>query len=166
VFSLNALEKWRLVQFCKQHEIDIQEIDNEASYEANKQHIEQFIQKTPEDLAKEYGRMLAIMDKEISLSERYGVIPESEDQPLLIFKTVVLIKARSLNLVKAFLKPFEKNLEFYERRYLAITAQITETTTIIQHLESRGVKVQFIGRSLVYQAVWQYVDGQGWRKIV
>jgi hypothetical protein len=163
---LNALEKWRLHLYCKQHEIDFQEIDDEISYDANKQHLEQFIQKTPEQLAKEYGRILSIMEKEISIGETYGVIPESEEQPLLMHKSVFLLKARSINLVKAYLKPYEKNLQFFKRSYLVITAQITETTTIIQSLENRGVKVDLVGRSIVYQRVWQYVDGQGWRKTV
>ena len=151
--------------FCKQHEIDVQEIDNEISYDANKQHLEQFVQKTPEQLAKEYGKILSIMEKEISIGETYGVIPESEEQPLLIHKSVFLLKARSINLVKAYLKPYEKNLQFFRRSYLVITAQITEITAIIQLLEAKGVKVQFVGSSMVYQRVWQYVDGQGWRKI-
>jgi hypothetical protein len=166
VFILNALEKWRLKLICEKFSIDIQEIDNEISYDANKQHLEQFIQKSPEDLAKEYGRILSIMEKEISIGETYGVIPESEEQPLLMHKSVFLLKARSINLVKAYLKPYEKNLQFFKRSYLVVTAQITETTTIIQTLENRGVKVDLVGRSMVYQRVWQYVDGQGWRKTV
>jgi len=163
---LNALEKWRLVQFCKQYEIDVQEIDDTVSYDANKQHLEQFVQRSPEDLAKEYGRILEIMEKETTIEQRYGVIPESEEQPLLVFKTVVLLKARSLTLVKAYLKPYEKNLRFFKRSYLVITAQITETTAIIRSLEDRGVKVSLVGRSMVYQRVWQWIGPlHGWCKI-
>jgi hypothetical protein len=163
---LNSLEKWRLKLYCKTHGLDYQEIDDEVSYDANKQHLEQFVQKSPEDLAKQYGRILEIMEKEVSLSERYGVIPESEEQPLLMHKSVFLLKARSINLVKAYLKPYEKNLQFFKRSYLVITAQITEATTIVQELENRGVKVQFVGRSMVYQRVWQWLPGLGWRKTV
>jgi len=166
VFSLNPLEKWRLHIYCKQHGIDYQEIDDTASYDANKQHLEQFVQKSPEDLAKEYGRVLEIMDKEVSIGERYGVIPESEDLPLLFFKTVVFVRTRSVNLLKAQLEPFTKNLQWFKRSYLVITAQINETATIIQTLENRGLKVQVVGSSMVYQRVWQYIDGQGWRKTV
>lgn len=165
MFSLNALEKWRLKLICEKFGIDIQEIDDEISYDANKQHLQQFIQKSPEQLAKEYGRILNIMEKEISIGETYGDIPESEEQPLLIHKSVFLVKARSINLVKAYLKPYEKNLQFFKRSYLVVTAQITETTAIMQSLENRGVKVKFVGRSMVYQRVWQWIPSQGWRKI-
>jgi len=167
-FSLNALEKWRLVQFCKQHEIDPQEIDNEVSYYENKQHLEQFVHKSPEDLAKEYGRILEVMEKEISLEQRYGVkqpYGETQEPALILFKTVVLFEARSVNLVKAYLKPYEKNLQFFKRSYIVITAQISETAAIIQRLEDKGVKVEFVGRSTVHQRVWSFVPGIGWRKI-
>lgn len=150
--------------YCKQHGLDIQEIDDEASYNANKQHLEQFVQRSPEDLAKQYGKVLELMDKEISLSERYGVIPESEEQLLLLFKSVVHIVTRSLVLLKADLKPFEKQVKFYGR-HIEITAQITETATIIQHLEERGVKMQFVGSSMVHQRVWQWLPSLGFRKI-
>jgi len=167
---LNALEKWRLVQFCKQHGLDIMEIDDTVSYDANKQHLETFIQKSPEDLAKEYGRILEVMEKEINIEQRYGVkqpYGEAQEPALILFKTVLLVKARSVNLVKAYLKPYEKNLQFFKRSYIVITAQITETTTIIQNLEDRGVKVTLVGRSMVYQKAWQWL-GQlhGWHKTV
>lgn len=166
MFSLNALEKWRLKLICEKFSIDIQEIDDSITYDENKKHLNEFVQRSPEDLAKEYGRILSIMEKEISTSERYGVIPESEEQPLLMHKSIFLLKARSINLVKAYLKPYEKNLQFFKRSYLVITAQITETTTIIQTLENRGVKVDLVGRSMVYQKVWQWIPSQGWRKTV
>lgn len=163
---MNALEKWRLKLICEKFSIDIQEIDDSITYDENKKHLNEFVQRSPEDLAKEYGRILSIMEKEISTSERYGVIPESEEQPLLMHKSIFLLKARSINLVKAYLKPYEKNLQFFKRSYLVITAQITETTTIIQTLENRGVKVDLVGRSMVYQKVWQWIPSQGWRKTV
>ena len=166
MFSLNSLERWRLKLFCKQHDLDVQEIDSSINYYENMEHLNKFVSKSPEQQANEYGRIYEIMEKEISVSERYGVIPESEEQPLLMHKSVFLLKARSINLVKAYLKPYEKNLQFFKRSYLVITAQITETTTIIQTLENRGVKVDLVGRQMVYQKTWQYVDGQGWRKTV
>jgi len=166
VFSLNPLEKWRLKLYCKTHGLDIQEIDDEASYDANKQHLEQFVQKSPEDLAKQYGRILEVMEKEIGLGERYGVIPESEEQPLLLFKTVVFVRTRSVNLVKAQLEPYSKNIAFFKRSYIVITAQIMETATIIQTLEAKGFRAQVVGSSMVYQRVWQWLPGLGWRKTV
>jgi len=162
---LNALEKWRLKLFCEKHEIDIHELDDSINYYENMKHLNEFVSKTPEDLAKEYGKILNIMEKEISVEQRYGNIPESDEQPLLLFQSVVFFKARSINLVKAYLKPYEKNLQFFKRTYLVITAQITETTTIIQALENKGVRVRFLGRLMKYQRVWQFVADQGWRKI-
>jgi len=166
VFSLNPLEKWRLKLYCKTHGLDYQEIDDEASYEANKQHLEQFVQKSPEDLAKQYGKVLEIMDKEIGLGERYGLKPDAEEEPFLMFKTVVFVRTRSVNLVKAKLEPFSKNLQWFKRSYLVITAQKMETTTIIQTLEAKGLRVQVVGSSTVYQRVWQWLPGLGWRKNV
>jgi len=146
------------------------EIDDSISYDENKKHLETFVQKSPEDLAKEYGRILSVMEKEISIEQRYGVkqsYGESQETALILFKTVVLLKARSVNLVKAYLKPYEKQLQFFKRSYLVITAQISETTTIIQDLEDRGVKVTLVGRSMVYQRAYQWL-GQlhGWRRTV
>jgi len=166
VFSLNPLEKWRLKRFCQQHGLDLHEVDDSINYSENIKHLEQFVQKSPEDLAKQYGRILDIMEKEISLAERYGVIPESEDKPLLLYKTVVFVKSRSVNLLKAHLEPYSKNIEWFKRSYLVITAQINETTTIIQALEQKGVRISLVGRSMVYQRVWQWLPGLGWRKTV
>jgi len=155
---------------CEKFNIDIMEIDDSISYDENKKHLETFVQKSPEDLAKEYGRILSVMEKEISIEQRYGVkqsYGESQETALILFKTVVLLKARSVNLVKAYLKPYEKQLQFFKRSYLVITAQISETTTIIQDLEDRGVKVTLVGRSMVYQRAYQWL-GQlhGWRRTV
>jgi len=152
--------------YCKQHGIDYYEVDEDITYSDNMRHLEQFVQKTPEDLAKQYGRILEMMDKEIGLGERYGVIPESEEQPLLFFKTVVFVRTRSVNLLKAQLEPFSKNIQWFKRSYLVITAQITEIATILQTLEAKGLLVQVVGSSIVYQRVWAFVPGQGWRKTV
>jgi len=152
--------------FCKQHGLDVQEVDDTVSYGANMKHLNEFVQKTPEDLAKQYGRILEIMDKEVSLSERYGAIPESDEEPFLLYKTVLLVRTRSVNLLKAHLEPYSKNIRWFKRSYLVITAQINETHSIIQQLEGKGVKVEFVGRSMVYQRVWSWIPGQGWRKNV
>ena len=61
---MNALEQWRLKSFCKQHEIDYQEIDDSINYYENMKHLNEFVQRSPEELAKEYGRILSIMEKE------------------------------------------------------------------------------------------------------
>jgi len=166
VFSLNALEKWRLHFYCKRHGIDYQEIDDGISYSENMKHLNEFVPKSLEDVAKQYARIYEIMDKEIGLGERYGVIPESEETPFLMFRTVVFVRTRSVNLLKAQLEPFNKNIAFFKRSYLVITAQVRETATIIQTLEAKGVKVQFVGCSMVYQRVWQWLPGLGWRKTV
>jgi len=161
---LNALEKWRLRLYCKLHGIDYQEIDNSLTYHENKQHLETFRKSSLEELAKQYGAVYERMQKEIPESQRYGVIPESEEEPVLIYKTVVYIVTRSLVLLKSQLSQFEKQVRFFGS-YAEITAQITETAEIIQRLEQKDVKVSLIGRSMVYQRAWQYIDGQGWRKI-
>jgi len=166
VFSLNALEKWRLKLYCKLHGIDYYEVDEDITYSDNMRHLEQFVQKSPEDLAKQYGRILEIMEKETGLAERYGVIPESEETPFLLFKTVVFVRTRSVNLLKAKLEGYSKNIEWFKHSYLVITAQKIETATIIQTLEAKGLRVQVVGSSMVYQRVWQFIPGQGWRKTV
>jgi len=151
--------------YCKLHEIDYQEIDSSLTYHENKQHLETFTKSSLEELAKQYGHVYEVMEKEIPIAERYGVIPASEEEPALIHKTVIHITTRSMVLLKSHLARFDKQVRFFGS-YAEITAQITETTAIIQHLEAKGVKVQFVGSSMVYQKVWQYIDGQGWRKTI
>jgi len=165
VFSLNALDKWRLRLYCKLHGIDFQEIDDGISYSENMKHLKEFVPKSLEDLANEYARIYKVMEKETSEAERYGVIPASEEQPLLIYKTVLYLVTRSMLKVKSHLEPFVDYVKFFGR-YIEVTAQITETTIIMQTLEAKGVKVQFVGRSMVYQRVWSFVPGIGWRKNV
>jgi len=161
---LNALEKWRLRIYCKLHDIDYQEIDNSLTYYENKQHLETFNKSSLEELAKQYGAVYDRMEKAIPIAERYGIIPESEEDPALVYRTVVYVVTRSLVLLKSHLSQFDKQLKFFGN-YLEITAQITETTTIMQALEQKGAKISIVGRAMVYQRTWQYIDGQGWRKI-
>jgi len=54
--KMNSLVSWHLKKFCKQHEIDVHEIDNTLTYGENKRHLEEFTIRSLEELAQVYGK--------------------------------------------------------------------------------------------------------------
>ena len=97
--TMNHLTLWYLKRFCERHEIDVHEIDNTLSHGENKSHLEGFLMRTPEELAKEYGRISNIMNEEIPLNKKKETakkqwIPrESKQKWVTISKTHIEIHA-------------------------------------------------------------------------
>jgi len=60
---MNPLTSWHLKRFCEKHEIDVHEIDSTLTHAENKEHLETFIQRSLEDLAKQYGNTTDTMEE-------------------------------------------------------------------------------------------------------
>jgi len=94
--KMNPLALWRLKQFCEQHELDVQEIDNTLSYAENKHHLQGFIMRTPEKLAEVYGKSPFIeqasknlLKKPTTIKKKWIPFP-SKQQWITISKTHIV----------------------------------------------------------------------------
>jgi len=72
---VNALQLYRLRDFCEANELDDALIDEAISYSENMDYLESLIVRDIADLVDEYAKTYAEMDRELPLADRY-VIPE------------------------------------------------------------------------------------------
>jgi len=87
----NPLVSWHLTRFCKQHEIDVHEIDNTLTYGENKEHLEGFTIKSLEELAEKYGR--TVIEEPKTETRKKWVLREPKQKWITISKTHIEISS-------------------------------------------------------------------------
>lgn len=83
---MNALQKWRLERFCREHEIDTHEIDDELSYSENMNHLNTLVPEfmnVDDRMGDWYAALEQHLDlhllEEIIMALRLGKGPKPED---------------------------------------------------------------------------------------
>jgi len=155
---LSPLQKYQLEQFCREHGLDTQLIDDSLTYEENKKFLESLL-TIDEAFDDRLAKSMMEWYKSRDLGELYGIsedILESSEIPLLIFRFYVKYPRRLKGVIKVRISEHTKHVEFFDG-YIIIKGQIKEIYEVINILPPY---LRIVGRDMKYNPDWQFISGR------
>jgi hypothetical protein len=162
ILPLNALQKRRLLEYCKKHGIDFMEIDSSLSYAEALSHLKALTPSTIDEISETWAKSLEDYEENVSLSDLYGVPYEAHDaaKPVITLKVYVKINRNTLTVARNRLKKHAKNVKFMFRQYVAIQGQPNEVFNILSKIEDLRPRV--LRKTVKHNSAYAYLPGFGW----
>lgn len=180
--TLKPLQLWYLRNFCDQHNIDYQEIDDSLTYSENMEHLNELAGFELDGQMEQWQSQEEFYDS-VSLEEQGG-LPQVDQIPIVPFYSLVYFKRREITRMRNFqrkfgkhiklmlrAKTYHKGIEGLERTvkhstgYAIFKGNIETIWTIINYIREQGLKLKVLKTSMKESFLRQYRYANGvWYK--